>query len=803
MTRLMITMLLLSVTSVVAQVALPLQNGGFEDGLEGWSVSQFEGITCEIADQAASGRHSLRVVDSHDRNGSSIFSTPIAIDGAGAFELRGMYYPIWGSGLGMYVRAYDADGQFINSEASHLIGLGGTERRWLPFAVRFYTSQDARSLRVWIHSYSAATVEAYLDNLQVVELGEKGMKPPWDATYKLRPDDTDRLTGADVVGPNGIVYPNWTRTGVQGDIPDVPAFCRIEDYGGRADDGTDDSAALDAACRAAGEAGGGAVLLSEGTWHLDRPVTVRHNGVVIRGQGADRTRIIFRYSLEPEGIRFYAPEPGATVGPASSICLHCRPAGLSRMSISVDGREIGTWDRSQHSGNSFSFGIRGDRVTGSVADGTHTLIGVGIYQDGSQLRCQIPITVDSQFHEDRPVADDSVAINFAGSGYIGARIPLTEDGRRGATELKLQTTEGLAVGDVILIDGPATARWKSLTQSACQWGIYRRYEVTVEAIEGDTITISQPLRIEFPVIDGSTVQKMSVIEGCGLEDLYLEQTENLWITSVQFTHAWNCWARGVTVRMCGRHPVYGLMAKWCTIRDCVFDDAWFKGGGGTAYVGWEHSWDCLMEGVETYLMRHAPLVQWATSGCVIRNSIFHDSDMQWHAGWTNENLFENCTVISVRDHGSYGHGAWASPPEDTAHGPNGPRNVVYNCDISSPSTGLWMGGMNENWLILHNRFVVESGPGVFAKSASFDHIISGNIFVLRDAVSPMVMLASPDCIGVELIGNTVHGGNGKLCDGAGMSALSIGNRALPPADAARPTPQVPSIYDWQQQHVGQ
>ncbi|MFO7898807.1 MAG: hypothetical protein R6V58_07065 [Planctomycetota bacterium] len=51
-------------------------------------------------------------------------------------------------------------------------------------------------------------------------------------------------------------------------------------------------------------------------------------------------------------------------------------------------------------------------------------------------------------------------------------------------------------------------------------------------------------------------------------------------------------------------------------------------GGGTACVGWQHAWDCLTEDVTTHKMRHAPCVQWATSGCVIRNSTFRGSDMQ-------------------------------------------------------------------------------------------------------------------------------------------------------------------------------
>jgi hypothetical protein len=144
---------------------------------------------------------------------------------------------------------------------------------------------------------------------------------------------------------------------------------------------------------------------------------------------------------------------------------------------------------------------------------------------------------------------------------------------------------------------------------------------------------------------------------------------------------------------------------------------------------------------------------------------------------------------------------WASPPEDTAHGPNGPRNVVYNCDVTSPKDGLWMGGMNENWLILYNRFTVTSGRGVFMKTASFDHIIKGNVFVLKDSVSPMVMLATPDCAGVEIVGNRVYGGSGAFAAGLGKPLVAEGNDALELQDAARPVPAVPSIYEWQQQNV--
>ncbi len=628
---------------------------------------------------------------------------------------------------------------------------------------------------------------------------------PWPPEYKLRPGETDRLTPADVPGPDGIVYPNWTRVGVPGGIPAVPVAAKLTDHGGRADDGKDDAAALNAACRAVGSAGGGAVLLGEGTYHLDRPVTVRHDGVVIRGAGREKTRLVFRYAVGKGGASFYWPAADGRVGPETLVQLHCRPAGLMAMSISAGGKLVREWKRSRHSGNTFALTCRGREVLAKVGPGKATLVGTGRYRDGKTVRCEIPVVADPKHRDDPPPASTIAAVTFEGRPDPGKRIKLASDGRRGATKLTLEHATGLSAGDRIRIDGPATKRWKALTRNKCPWGLYRRYEVLIRAVDGRTVELDQPLRITFPVIDGSWVQEIAPIRRCGLEGVTIEQTENLWITAAMFHRAWECWARDVKVIRCGRQPVYARHAKWCEIRDCVFDDAWFKGGGGTAYVGWERACDCLMENVETYKFRHGPLFQWAASGCVIRESTFHDSDAQWHSGWTNENLIERCTVISRRGHGSYGYGAWASPPEDTAHGPNGPRNVVYHCDIRSQRAGLWMGGMNENWLILHNRFVVGKGHGVFAKTASFDHILAGNTFVLRDGRSAMVHLATADCVGVEIVDNKLYGGSGKVLTGPAKPERMEGNRALPAAKGdlpPRPAPAVESIYEWQRRNAG-
>ena len=778
---------------------LPLANPGFEEGLAGWRIEEDPPMSALAVEPVAAGKASLHIRDDDGSRGSAVSAARVSFAGAALLEVRGRLFPVSGQGLGVYVRQYDKQGVCVSGE-SHLAGLGGSERAWRPFAIAFDTLPECAELELHFHSYNAARVEAFLDELQLVALGAEPL-PPWPGSYKLRADDAGRLTAADIVGPDGVVYPNWSRCGVDGGIPAVPVVVRLADFGAVAGSGRDMAEALEKAVSAAAERGGGAIALDPGEYCLDRPVTVRASGVVLRGAGPDQTRVRFRYALPASGIRFYGRTDGETLGRADSIEVQALPTDLQAIRVFAGATRLHEWKRSTHSGNTFWTRLGAAAVFKVQAEGRVTLKAEAEYTGGVVRATQIEVALDADAPA-RALPASSAALGFAG-GAPGPVLKLAEDGRRGSAELVLASTEGLQRGDPVFLEAPATARWKGLTRNLCAWGSYRQYAARVVRVDGPRLTLEQPLRLDFPVEDGSFVRRLTPIAWCGVEDLTLEQTENLWINAVEFSQAWNCWARGLRIVKAGRFPVHASHGKWCEIRDCRFEDAWFKGGGGTAYAGWQNSWDCLMDGIETFDYRHAPLVQWAASGCVIRNGVFHRSDGQWHAGWTNENLFENCVIESRRGNGGYGFGLWASPPEDTAHGPNGPRNVVYNCDVSSERAGLWMGGMNENWLILHNRFVVEKGPGVYAKTASFDHIIAGNTFVLRDAQAALLELRTPDCVGVELTGNQAYGGRGVAQVGLGKLARDEGNSFAPLATdlPPRPQPAVPSIFQWQRDHV--
>ncbi len=292
-------------------------------------------------------------------------------------------------------------------------------------------------------------------------------------------------TAADVLGPDGRTwFPDWTSAGVQGGMPDVPVFGTIERVR-RPRQATTRTTARPSRPPATPpeRPAAGPSCSDRAPTTSTRRCSSASSGVVIRGAGRDKTKVVVRYN------------------------------GSSR------------------------------RKTDAV-------------------------------------------ILFAG-GRDGEPRPLAADGRRGDTRLSLQDATGLRPGDWLMVQARGTPRWSALIQSSSRLNP-RMAIVRITAVEGNSVTINQPLRIDFPVEDESSVSTMALIERCGIEDLYLTQPErDPHISTVLFLRAANCWGRRVTVEWTGRMPLYGIRVKWMEIRDCEFNYAHDLGGGGTAYVGWD------------------------------------------------------------------------------------------------------------------------------------------------------------------------------------------------------------------------
>jgi hypothetical protein len=108
--------------------------------------------------------------------------------------------------------------------------------------------------------------------------------PPRDTSEAL----LDQWAAA---GGSHPVVPDISRAGYRlgARLPRPRTAARVTDFGARADGTTDCAPAFNAALRAVGEAGGGAVLVPRGTYLLLSPVFMHWSNTVLRGAGRDRT----------------------------------------------------------------------------------------------------------------------------------------------------------------------------------------------------------------------------------------------------------------------------------------------------------------------------------------------------------------------------------------------------------------------------------------------------------------------------------------------------------------------------------
>lgn len=773
---------------------------GFESGLKEWHIPGSRAAVT-ITGAAATGGKAAEIRfdpkgNPEKRHCGVLRSRKIPVS-RGLYRVTGKIQLAKGYGATVGIEFYDAKSRKIGDNGFHYGSAPVSTSAWLDVDFRGAAYSDDTSyaiLKLYIPYRVKQTVR--LDDIRLEVLPVVSEPPPWKPQYKIRPSEKAKLTAADFPGPDGIVYPDFTYAGAREEVLKQAGQTVIHLAVRSGDDLYEplrkaiDSLPVD----------GGTVEIPAGHFKLSKMLTIAKDFVSLKGAGKDQTRIDLTYDTGDDRIDLYGIENGSRIAPEQPIHLYARPAGLRSLKLEVDGEEFSRYTRNLHS-DFVSFHVK--KLPNSIRPGKHKLRGTAEYWDGKTSTAEAEVIIDPAVLPTLPTNAARSFISFQGKGFRYRDYRIAKDGTRGEFSVELcESSHPFRKGDIVVLRAQETPARRAVTGNACNWGNFRSTHLFIEKVEGRKLTFNQPLRQDYPAADLSFVRKFDSIRGGRIEGMTLETKFDYWLSSVTFEYASDCVAKDLRVLRCGHNPVYGTHAKFCSILNCEFDGNRFNDRGGTAYAGWDNCSDCLIDGIITRRMRHAPLVQWGASGNVIRNGRFYHSDAQWHAGWSTENLFENCTIISdTREFGGYGNIFWASSPEDGGHGPNGPRNVVYNCDGSSIADGVFLGGMNENWIFAWNRLRVKKGVGFFLKTSSFDHILLGNTVILEDQHSPFLLFATPDCGGVELLENTFSGGNGKLYSGLHKPFLEKGNRIIPLNTALpRPQPAVPSIYEWQLKH---
>ena len=673
----------------------------------------------------------------------------------------------------------------------------------------------------------------------------------WVSQYKRAWNE--KLDSAlDWAGPDGIVYPNWTYAGVRGGIPDVkgPVFAV------QAEAGSDIGVALDEALQKASAAGGGVVQIPAGEFSVKRMFLIQSGNIVVRGAGKDRTKLNFSYALDEHEMRWAYPKT-ETLTRGDHVEIHAwaglLPDGYKKTpDTRLKSLELFLNDASRPTdpktnplrrvaktddGGGVNFSLRyypfAADWDGAFKYPTMRLVATAEWKDGKKNGIERIVVTDGKTRPApkkwrTPESPVTSLFYFQGDSWTQRRqkLTLTKPAKRGDTVIYLDKNaaelgeDSWAVGDYLTLTASASKQF--LRKLATPYPVQRNQAFYIRAIDGDAVTLNQPLRLDFPTEEGDEKEltKASIsypLERCGLEDLTIEQTTPIWTSGVQFNRAVDSWVRGVDFIKPGRFP-FLPGEKNFEVRDVNVAGAWFTNtGGGTGYI-LAGGHDNLFENMSSTALRHSPDFSGGT-GCVVRNGRFIQSDAQWHNLWGVEHLLENCFVDAERGTGSYGWGVFAQRNESDIHGPGGgPRNVVYGNDVKAPLGGLFLGGSNENWIIAHNRFLAEREPGLVFRNRSFDHIVWNNVMRVENRFQSGIQFggyttererkAFPDAPddglnngGSEFYGNTIYGGNGQIFQGPSAPLASGGNRVFAFAgEVPRPQPEMKSVFETQRQH---
>jgi hypothetical protein len=813
---------------------LELVNPGFENGMAGWTIESASPEATVTQGAARQGGGGLQLEDTSKNSPTAVVSASFPVEPGRAYRMTFFGRRLSGNGLSVYLRFLDAKGKYLNPWPDYTDQIGVESPDWKAYSVTAIPPVGSVAVDVKVGSYNWSTALAQFDDF-TLESFVPACEPPWEPQYYFdlqAPADVARLTPADVPGPDGLVYPDWRRAGVAGGIPaadDLLVMVGAEEFAGY--EGQDIADHLQAALDQTAEDGGGVVELPAGHFLLSHPVLIRGSNVVLRGAGRDKTHLLFVDHIPYGTLRSWSWAPTNQIGPNGFFEIQANPKNLIEFKVTSEGKTVVDEKLRKHWGGRFYARMRGEDLLAKLGPGRHTLEGVATYKNGDSFRGTFEVAVFARQQPGDTWADQHAALSIAGAGYVGGTVLLPETARRGERFIPLKPGHGLKPGDWFIIEAPLSPRWNKLTGNRKHGGVFRINQYRVKSVSDGGVTIPDALRLDFPVEDHSYVRKVELVENSGIEGLTVEQKvittklegekipetgwyamEDLWTDGVTVSCAANSWVSDVRVLNAGRNPLYVTRSKQCEVRGIEVRGALYKGGGGTGYVGIERSFDCLMDGAMTEGMRHAPDLQWGAAGNVIRNGHFIGSDGQWHAGWTNENLFENNVITLTEEdmaNGAYGNGLFASGPLSTYHGPQGPRNVVYHNDVTAPLDGLHMVGGNEAWLILYNRFRLGEGYAVYGREKTFDHVIKDNVFIMKKPETPAILFGAPNCTGIQIIDNhfygpvkEVAGFTGKI----GNFELVAGNTVEPyPASEAdmpaRPTPPVPSIFEWQREHL--
>ncbi len=561
----------------------------------------------------------------------------------------------------------------------------------------------------------------------------------WPSQYTIRPWETSRLTAADVVGPDGIVYPDFTGVGVTDGIPDINdttvratyTVFNVRDHGATGDGVTNDDAAIATAVAAAtaqATTPGNKTILyfPAGTYLLSAPIVFSNNQVVIDGDGRDATFIKLALPAAPSPKNSALIHLKSTAGYSNQQLLTAMlPRGGNTLSVSsVTGYTVGSWTRLLTVNTKEKAPLTTMSLRFSNPD-NHVIYDDILQHVGRVLYGKV-VAVDSTANT--ITLDRTATHDFFVDDESRLRVqPFLE--HCGVQDLSIETLDGKITLDPVRFDNAANSWVKNIRiLKAVNFPIVlntvTRFEVCDSRFEGTWADINRGSTAYFGWL-ASTDALMDNVQASDLRHMAVFQFANRSVIRAStFSGRSIC-----SPQLHGRFPHDNLI-EGCTFSTTGIDPASTR--GLAAYTS---------DGAAT--LRH---------GVEGPRNVFYNNRV-------------NTGMGSVQ-----------------LGGINEGLIFAYNRVLKTDDR--------------------ERQPAFRVADRTFDAIVRGNIFQSITSL-PFISFEDPTCTGWTVTDNQIYGSNGYLYEGDSAPAFAHNNRFYPAETppAAATTPEAASIYEWQRKNA--
>lgn len=157
---------------VHGKTALPLVNGGFEDGTTGWLVTD-KGKTHFMAEAAYSGKMGVRVIDTDVQSGSEMNSERLPGKAGYGYEVSFMIRSEENSdAVGFYLQCYDAQGICLstNRKMGEFINFFEVGKEWTRCSFTAVAPVGTTEVGIRVHSIVAKKGVVDIDDFEIYEL---------------------------------------------------------------------------------------------------------------------------------------------------------------------------------------------------------------------------------------------------------------------------------------------------------------------------------------------------------------------------------------------------------------------------------------------------------------------------------------------------------------------------------------------------------------------------------------------------------------------------------------------------------